>query len=135
MLIDCILHQGRKDTDGYGKIRINKKDKSAHRHAYELSYGPIPKGMIIMHICDNPPCVNPKHLQLGTHQMNAMDRHLKQRDCRGSKQHNSKITEKDVKYIRAMRGIKTQMELANELGIKQSQISAIQLKQWWKHID
>jgi endogenous inhibitor of DNA gyrase (YacG/DUF329 family) len=58
----------------YGKVRINTRIVRAHRAAWELVYAKIPKGLMVLHTCDNPPCVNPLHLYLGSDVENARDR-------------------------------------------------------------
>lgn len=65
---------GALDNDGYGRIRDGRRNRKAHRVAYELTYGPIPSGLIIRHTCDNPACVRPDHLLSGTHLDNAQDK-------------------------------------------------------------
>ena len=62
-----------KDKNGYGRTRIDGRADSAHRVSYQLTYGPISEGLIVMHSCDNPCCVNPNHLSLGTKGINAQD--------------------------------------------------------------
>lgn len=103
---DCIIFQGAKDKDGYGWQRKNGERK-AHRAAYVEEYGPIPEGMWILHSCDNPSCVNPKHLFLGTAKDNSDDMRSKGRafypGCggqSGESNHNCKLSDIDVKYIR-----------------------------------
>lgn len=64
---------------GYGYFRINNKDIGAHRVSYELIYGPFDKCLFVCHKCDNPPCVNPDHLWLGTNQDNMEDMYNKNR--------------------------------------------------------
>lgn len=63
----------------YGRIWINKRQKTVHRVAYEVFKGKIPKGLLVCHICDNPPCINPNHLFLGTQKDNSHDRDKKGR--------------------------------------------------------
>jgi len=67
---DCWPWLGARDPDGYGNLRAGNVNYRAHRAAYELTAGPIPSGMEIMHACDNPPCCNPRHLSPGSHQQN-----------------------------------------------------------------
>lgn len=84
---------------------VNRKQKMwlAHRLAWTLLRGPIPKGMFVCHHCDNPKCVNPGHLFIGTHQMNVTDSVRKWRHTYGEKNPQAKLTEKQVKKIRMLR--------------------------------
>lgn len=63
----------------YGQVSWPGHEKSAHRMAWELTFGPVPGGRHVLHWCDNPPCVNPDHLWLGTARMNAQHAALKGR--------------------------------------------------------
>lgn len=69
----CWLWIGSKNNMGYGRINIKGKIKLAHRVAYELNIGEIPKGKFLLHTCDTPLCVNPKHLLIGTQKDNLQD--------------------------------------------------------------
>lgn len=86
----CWLWTGAKIPDGYGSIWVEGKPTAAHRISWEIHHGKIPNGMCVLHDCpggDNPACVNPKHLFLGTKQDNAIDREKKGRgvDTSGEK--------------------------------------------------
>ena len=75
---DCWIWQARKDKNGYGIMWVKKAIKS-HRYSYELHKGKIINDLLVCHHCDNPPCVNPDHLFLGTHYDNAQDKVRKNR--------------------------------------------------------
>lgn len=75
----CWTWKGTPSKDGYGQFKYHCKHKRPNRFLWESLHGTIPEGMIIMHSCDNPSCVNPEHLNLGTHQDNAIDREKKKR--------------------------------------------------------
>jgi hypothetical protein len=70
----CWLWSGRLDKDGYGSLRDGQKMKRAHRVSWEIHHGPIPKGLGVLHKCNNPTCVNPEHLKIGDHKDNMSDR-------------------------------------------------------------
>ncbi|MGH7022198.1 MAG: HNH endonuclease signature motif containing protein [Caulobacteraceae bacterium] len=75
----CHLWTGHRDQGGYGRMSVNKRNRAVHRVAWELVNGPIPEGMLALHICDNPRCCNPAHLKLGTQADNNRDRIAKGR--------------------------------------------------------
>lgn len=70
---DCWIWQGGKNNIGYGMIRDEHGMRTTHRVSYEIHKGMIPKGMCVLHSCDNPLCVNPNHLRVGTHKDNTQD--------------------------------------------------------------
>lgn len=100
----------------------------AHRLAWELVHGPIPEGMCVLHHCDNPACVRPSHLFLGTQKENVQDMYAKGRqpDLRGERNPKCKLIDQDVHDIRRgeMLGA-TQTELAELYGITQGYVSKI----------
>lgn len=71
---NCWEWQGKLDRYGYGSLKINGKTIKAHRYSYEKYYGSFNKELHVLHTCDNPKCVNPHHLFLGTNQDNVKDR-------------------------------------------------------------
>lgn len=86
----------------YGMFRIGEKNRRAHRASWELLRGPIPAGLCVLHHCDNPLCVNPDHLFLGTAIDNVRDRDRKGRQARqrGEDCGAAKLTAVDVRAIR-----------------------------------
>lgn len=81
----CLEWQGSRHKRGYGQIRIKQRLYLTHRIVWLLKRGKIPKGINILHECDNPPCGNIKHLFLGTHLDNMRDKVLKGRSGKGNK--------------------------------------------------
>jgi hypothetical protein len=77
---ECISHS--KNEKGYISMKINNKQTKIHRHIYESLIGKIPKGLIIMHKCDNPACLNVDHYQVGTIKENNDDMHSKNRNTK-----------------------------------------------------
>lgn len=115
------------DKNGYGSFRC----KYAHRVMWEFENGQIPNGLWVLHKCDNPSCVNPNHLFLGTHTDNMRDMNQKhRRNNVGERNAMSKLTIEQVQEIR-LSGDK-QRELASRFGVHQSLISLIKSGKIWK---
>jgi len=96
----CWIWTGYNNGSGYGKFRIGKLNVYAHRFSYSTHKGEIPKGMFVLHKCDNPTCVNPDHLELGTQVKNLRDCVKRRRAYMGEKCALSKITAKQVSDLR-----------------------------------
>lgn len=93
----CKPWAGTIDGQGYGRINRRGRAMLAHRHVWEEANGaPVPHGMVIMHLCDNRPCVNPEHLQLGTHAANQKDKTAKGRQAKGEGNGRAKLIESQV---------------------------------------
>lgn len=95
----CWLWMFSLNKKGYGKYSIKNGWMFAHRFVWEITYGPIPDGMFVLHECDTPACCRPDHLFLGTHQDNMTDRAAKGRGL-GEKNQNTKLTDAQVATIR-----------------------------------
>lgn len=112
--------------------------EGAHRVAWELAYGTPPGDLHVRHRCDNPPCQNPDHLELGTHLENMQDMVARKRYhvVVGSKHGKSKITEDDVREMRALysSGL-TQKALAKAYGVTQANVSLIVRREAWQHVE
>lgn len=109
----------------------------AHRVSYELAYGPIPDGLDVLHRCDNPPCVRPDHLFLGTQLDNMRDMHRKgrqgpPRDIVGVKNINAKLAEADVVAILLSK--EPSPVLAARYGVTKECIGHVRRRVTWKHV-
>lgn len=132
LLSGCHRYGGVIGTDGYGIIGFQAKHMRAHRASYLCRVGDIPGGAWVLHRCDNPTCINPAHLFLGTHQDNMTDMVKKDRSARGSGLPQSKLTEVDVLNIR--RRIKTGEILAviaRNYGVSDVTIGQIKRREIW----
>jgi hypothetical protein len=122
----------------------------ANRISWEIEHGPFPEELEVMHKCDNPPCVNPAHLELGTHTQNMADRDAKGRVASGdrngsrthpesfpcgSKHHQSKLNEESIIVIRAKiaQGVSSR-SIALQFKVARQTIDDIRNGVTWKHI-
>jgi hypothetical protein len=127
----CTSHKLTKA--GYAHTRIKGKHIYIHRLFYEQKYGEIPFGLEACHKCDNPACINPDHLFLGTHFINMQDRTTKGRDTNGKRNGCAKLTETQVKELLSLKHLK-QLELANMFNIAQPTVSGILHGKSWQHL-
>ena len=126
----CWIWTGYIDKDGYGILGLHKNTR-AHRIAWMLQNGEIPKNMCVLHKCDNPPCVNPKHLWVGTHQENMQDMKLK---CRFSIR--NKLSKRNIFKIRKLKYNFNPINkyIAKIFNVDTSTINRIVNRKTWKHI-
>lgn len=122
----CHEWQSTLNKQGYGKFWFEGKQVPAHRMAYELLIGEIPKGMCVCHHCDNPKCVNPDHLFVGTHADNFQDMLSK-----GRQWGNRKLSTEAVGEILTLiqLGKYSQQSIAERYGISQITVSRLKLRQ------
>lgn len=135
---DCWNWNGSRFGSGYGRMTLGNSKTGklvlAHRFSWELAHGEIPDGLQICHSCDNPSCVNPSHLLLGTVYANASDRDWKGRGCRGSRQWKAKLEESDVRELRREwdAGKRNVSGLARRFGIGRTQVRRIVSGESWR---
>ena len=131
----CWEWQGCSHHGGYGALCIKGKWASAHRTAYTFWKGIIPKGLCVLHRCDNPSCINPDHLFLGTQADNAKDRNRKGRTSQGESFWRAKLTEKQVRAIRRRRAAGESLaSLGREYGLRWQGIQNVVKRKTWKHV-
>lgn len=132
---DCWRWNGSVDSAGYALFSVRGLGNRACRISYILHYGPIPKGMLVCHHCDNPECTRPDHLFLGTPKDNVDDMVAKGRQAYGERHWKSKLTESDIIEIRELRvqGM-TQIAISRRYGVSQANISRILLGKNWSHV-
>lgn len=129
----CWLWMGAKDSGGYGICTINGKNYSAHKLSWQWTNNkPVPAGQVLLHTCDTPNCVNPKHLTPDTQINNVLDRVKKNRSAKGKNNGRAKLKEKDVKKIRKLRqkGF-TEGQIAKMFDIGRSTVSNILKQRTW----
>lgn len=128
----CWIYKGSYTSKGYPSLSLNNKSTPGHRFSYELFYGKIPEDHVVRHKCDNPKCVNPYHLETGTHQDNMMDRLIRNRTPKGARNGRSVLTEDQVRNIAERGG--TYKELAEEYNVCIDTIRNILTGRNWSHI-
>lgn len=124
------------NNSGYGRMTtFEAGSRLAHRLSWEFTFGPIPKGLCVLHKCDNSICTNPAHLFLGTHQENMADKLKKGRQPSGESHGQSVLTKSKVLKIREMYdcGV-TQKKLGLVFGVHRVTINYIVLRKTWRDV-
>lgn len=133
----CWEWMASRHPRGYGQFGVQGRSVKAHRYAYETQVGPIPSGMVVMHTCDNPPCVNPSHLRLGTQGDNARDMLAKGRRAPtfGERNTKAKLSQSDVDQIRARHaaGEANMRQLGDEYGVSDKTVWKLIHRLSWNH--
>lgn len=131
----CWLWTGKNRARGYGRIRIGEKHLLAHRYSWELVNGPIPTGLHALHNCDNPPCVNPAHLYLGTPLENMRDREVRHRaEARRRGSNHPRATLTDAQVLEIFRSTEGGSAIARRLGTNKFIVSEIRCGKAWNHL-
>lgn len=132
---DCWIWKGQK-REGYGRLKIDGHFVGAHRISYEIHFGEFSKNLCVLHRCDNPSCVNPDHLFLGSHEDNMKDMAKKGRGksgrYSGQKHAVCKLTESDVLSIRCDQ--RTQDVIAADYGVSRNSIYKVKARRTWTNV-
>jgi hypothetical protein len=131
----CWEWLGYRDHNGYGELGVNGRTTSAHRLSYTLNIEAIPDGLFVLHKCNNPACVNPYHLYLGSQQDNMNDMVRASRQTIGENHPNAKLTETQV--IEIIKLLKTNIKhkvIAEIYSTSEANISLINSGRLWKHL-
>lgn len=129
----CHEWRGATMSNGYGVVgRSDGSNVGAHRASFEVHIGPIPPRMLACHRCDNPPCINPAHLFLGSHKNNSQDMVIKGRHGRSS----ARLSDSQASEVRALHalGNVTHLQLAEKFGISRSKITNIVNRKSYRHV-
>lgn len=137
---ECWVWSASVDRDGYGRfdgVVHGVRHAKAHRFSWSFHNSrPIPKGMVVCHSCDNPACVNPAHLWLGTVAENQQDMAQKGRsrkDMRGATNSRAKLTEEQARAI--LSDARPYAQIAADYSVTTMTISDIKCRRSWAHID
>lgn len=133
---DCWLTDLYCNRHGYPKISFNQQPINASHASFQLYNGEIPKGMFVLHKCDNPACINPKHLFLGTQRDNMKDMASKKRSTYGSKNPTAKLNEEQVLEIKRLLSETnlSQQKIAQLFNVDRKIVSGIKNGKIWKHV-
>jgi hypothetical protein len=131
---NCWIWTAGKNHDGYGMFWLDGRNQKAHRVAYQLTKGSISEGLVLLHKCDNPFCVNPDHLTEGTRQENTQDMVNKGRHLHGTDHPLSKLTEANVVSIRHEYCHLSSRKIADIFGVSKTVILKILSNRVWKHL-
>ncbi len=132
----CWHFIGYINEHGYGRVTYAGIRMYAHKMSYIAYRGPVPEGTKVLHSCDNPACINPEHLFLGSQQDNVDDMFAKNRDgVTGAKNRHAKLSENDVREIKdKLKAGVTQRSLADRFNVCRQTIGSIADGSNWRHV-
>lgn len=131
----CWIWVGAKDNNGYGRFTVKRKNILAHRLSYLLYYQTLPSDLFVLHSCDNPSCISPFHLSLGTQLENMQQAKQRNRMALGAKCASTKLLESEVMEIKSLLREKvSQAEIAKRFNVTPSTISLINSGKNWAYI-
>lgn len=134
---ECWLWKGTvRNAAKYGQIGVNAGYYGAHVVSYVLSHGDVPPGQCVLHTCDNPPCVNPKHLWLGTKGDNNSDRRNKGREGNrvGERNGRAVLNATKVQEIRQLGKTENYARIAERFGVCTVTVAKICQRKLWAHV-
>lgn len=136
----CVLWIECVNAHGYGRVRWEGRPQLCHRLSYAVAFGPIPQGMSVLHKCDNPGCINPDHLRLGTQADNNADMRAKGRSSDGrarpkvwgERNGHARHTEKLMLAVKRADG--TYAEIARIYGVSETSVGYVKRGIQWSHL-
>lgn len=126
---ECVIWPHAKNKAGYGITWFNNKWGYAHRAAINAK-----PNKVVRHVCDNPSCVNPEHLKIGTHKDNSQDMVNKGRQVKGTQSHLAKLDEDTVRQIKFCKGYMSSRQCAGRFNISKTNVLDIWNNKIWKHL-